>query len=111
MAALISGGVALAPTIELDRRQEGLYGARSRSRRDKDRGGSEKGRSSNGSAFYECSGGVEGGQWEVATRRGEAGDRRRGWAAQGGRHRPRARTHDRVRQGRRVGPGYSFGDG
>jgi hypothetical protein len=61
MAAPISGGVALAPTIELDRRQEGLYGARSRSRRDKDRGGSEKGRNSNGSAFYECSGGVEGG--------------------------------------------------
>jgi hypothetical protein len=40
------------------------------------------------------------GRWEAATRRGGAGDPRRGWAERGSRHRPGARARSHVRQGR-----------
>jgi hypothetical protein len=104
--ASISGGVATAPAVGVDRRQEGMEGARSRLRSDKDGGGSKKGRNGDGSAFYRCGEGVEeGGQWDAATRRGEAGDRRRSRAARGSQHRPRAGARGwavggRMRQGR-----------
>jgi hypothetical protein len=43
MAALISGGVASAPVTGVDMRQEGLEGARPRSRMDEDGEGAKRG--------------------------------------------------------------------
>jgi hypothetical protein len=82
--------------------------ARSRSRRDEDEGGREKGRSSDGSTLLTAQWGeVEergAGRWEVATRQGGAGDsmgdRRRGGPVRGGRHRPRAKLHGWAVHGR-----------
>jgi hypothetical protein len=82
---------------------KGDGGAQSRSRRDEDGGGREKGRSGDGSAFNDTAGeGIgKGGDraWEAATRRGGAGDdvgdRCRGWVTRGGRHRPEASTRGR----------------